>query len=76
MCYDKSNVFLRWLCILFDLFLLPQWLKSTLRVYNANNLQVFQQLDEGHQKQQEELSQELLEVKVNQICTTQSYKLW
>ena len=29
--------------------------------------QVFQQLDEGHQKQQEELSQELLEVKVNVV---------
>ena len=28
------------------------------------HLKVFQQLDEGHQKQQEELSQELLEVKV------------
>ena len=41
------------------------WRESTLHVYTANHLQVFQQLDEGHQKQQEELSQELLEVKVN-----------
>lgn len=32
-------------------------------------LQLFKKLDEGHQKQKEELSQELIEVKVyNNIC--------
>ena len=42
--------------------------KSLLDCLSTNKLdiQVFQRLDEGHQKQLEELSQELLEVKVRQ----------
>ena len=34
-------------------------------IMNAIEWQVFHQLDEGHKKEQEELSQELLEVKVS-----------
>jgi hypothetical protein len=43
-----------------------EWLKFTGLLVDKLGIQVFQRLDEGHQKQQEELSQELLEVKVRQ----------